>query len=148
MLRILSIVLILLLTSCSGSNQVKKHDDKNDEHLFSDYHLKLTCNIFEEASDESIVEFFKFAINNNSSSNKANKDDKKQAEKLMLKMLLSKKSSITFDKQQAFSDLHKIIAQNNPLNMSGSEFYKEIFKLPTNRAAGIIRLAIKPFCSK
>jgi hypothetical protein len=153
MARILFALICVCLIGCNTNvTKNEKFDTNNSNSLKNKSTYKLVCTKVPNASDELLIEFYKYAYNlekytNDSSiSDQVREDNKLKGVELMLKILSENKQEIKIDKIQAIEDFKLIFSKTDSNNIYHDKMMHKILNLPIHRAANVIRLLLKTGC--
>ena len=153
MARILLALICVCLIGCNTN--IKKHEEydiNGTNPLKNKTVYKLVCTKIPNASDELLLEFYKYSHNlrnykNNSKiSNKVREDNKLKGVEITLKILSENRQEIKIDKTQAIDDLMTISNEVDLKDIHKDKMMRKILNLPIHRAANVIRLLLKIGC--
>ena len=154
MARILFALICVCLIGCN-TNVTKNGEfvDTDSNNPFKNKIIyKVVCTKIPNASDELLLEFYKYSNNlknykNNSKiSNKVRKDNKLKGAEIMLEILSENRPEIKIDKIQAMNDFRVIHNETSSSNIYQDKMVRKILDLPIHRAANFIRLFLKIGC--
>ena len=154
MARILLALICVCLIGCNTN--IKKHEEydiNGTNPLKNKTVYKLVCTKIPNASDELLLEFYKYSHNlknykNNSKiSNKVREDNKLKGVEITLKILSENRQEIKIDKIQAMNDFKVISKETGSSDIYQDKMMSKILNLPIHRAANVIRLLLKIGCA-
>ena len=152
MIRILLALICICLVGCNTNVTKNAKFDDNNNPLKNRTVYKLVCTTIPNASDELLLEFYKYSNNlknykNNSKiSDKVREDNKLKGVEITLKILSENREEIKIDKIQAMNDFKVISKETGSSDIYQDKMMSKILTLPIHRAANVIRLLLKIGC--
>lgn len=153
MTRILFALICVCLIGCNTNVTKNGIFDTDSNNLLKNKTVyKVVCMKIPNASDELLLEFYKYSFNlkkyknNNRISDQVREDNKLKGTEIMLEILSENRPEIKIDKIQAMHDFRVMSNETGSSNIYQDKMVGKILDLPIHRAASVIRLLLKIGC--